>query len=122
MTTPIQLGCIWCDRDDYKWTTELPDDWTDIAPVKVLPQRQDWATHEGICPDCGKTTTMTLEVDELDREAIQRCIAKRQNFGRSQGDKGPPLPDGTGNFAGRYLAEICRGWEEMMEMETGRKL
>lgn len=50
-----------------------------------------------------------LVVDELDWQAIQRCIAKRQLY-RS-------LPDGEGNMAGRVIAEICRGWEELLDFE-----
>lgn len=47
-----------------------------------------------------------LEIDDLDYETIQRCIAKRQLY--------RVLPDGDGNMAGRVIAEICRGWEELL--------
>lgn len=49
-----------------------------------------------------------LEVDDLDYEAIQRVIATRQLY--------RCMPDGEGNQAGRVIAEICRGWEEMLEI------
>jgi hypothetical protein len=52
-------------------------------------------------------TVMTLCCDPLDYQAIQRAIARRQLFG--------VIPDGDGNLAARYLAEICRGWEEMLD-------
>lgn len=51
--------------------------------------------------------TITLKLDELDYEAVQRCIARRQLY--------RIMPDGEGNQAGRVIAEICRGWEEMLD-------
>jgi len=55
--------------------------------------------------------TITLECDELDFDAIQKAIARRQLF--------RCLPDGEGNMAGRIVAEICRGWEEMLDAAKG---
>lgn len=75
---------------------------------------------------------MILKLDDLDYEAVQRCIAKRQSFrcwpGAASDFRGDmtmdeemealktsdPLSDGS-NIAGLALAEICRGWEEMLE-------
>ena len=53
------------------------------------------------------TRTLTVRIDQLDYDAIQRAIAYRQTW-RS-------LPDGDGDIAGRIIAEICRGWMEWME-------
>ena len=50
-----------------------------------------------------------LKLDDLDYEAVQRCMAKRQTF------RCMPDHDGS-NLAGQLLAEICRGWEEMLDM------
>jgi hypothetical protein len=49
-----------------------------------------------------------LLVDEDDYRAIQRAMAKRQTWRM--------MPDADeGNVAGRVLAEICRGWMEMLD-------
>lgn len=54
--------------------------------------------------------TLTLILDELDHDAIRRALAIRQGW--------RILPDGEGDIAGRLLAEICRGWEEMLDMRV----
>jgi hypothetical protein len=68
--------------------------------------------------------TIILELDDADYEAVQRCIARRQSFrswpdATSQADSddefSEPLKDGS-NLVGLAVAEICRGWEEMMAM------
>lgn len=51
--------------------------------------------------------TIVLELDALDFEAIQDAMAIRQRW--------RAMPDGDGNLAGRTIAEICRGWCEMLE-------
>lgn len=62
----IRLGCLHCDRDDFDGVSELPQDWTNVAPVQrwelaIRPVEAksgdelsifDWQTHLGICPDC----------------------------------------------------------------------
>lgn len=50
---------------------------------------------------------IVLRCDKLDFDAIQKALTRRQMF-RS-------MPDGDGNLAGRLVAEICRGWEEMLD-------
>jgi hypothetical protein len=62
--------------------------------------------------------TMTIILDELDYSAVQRCIARRMLFGRSMPGwdcKCSLLPDGDSDIAGALIAEICRGWEEMLD-------
>lgn len=54
-----------------------------------------------------KSRTIVLELDEIDYIAIQRAMAKRQRI--------RIMPEGGGNVAGRVVAEICRGWEEMLD-------
>lgn len=49
---------------------------------------------------------LVLELDELDYEAIVRCIAIREGF--------RCMPDGESDLNGAAIAEICRGWEEML--------
>ena len=51
---------------------------------------------------------MVLELDELDYAAVVRVIAERESGGE--------LPDGGGNLNGRTIAEICRGYDEMLNM------
>jgi hypothetical protein len=53
------------------------------------------------------TRKIELEIDKADYTAIQKAIAKRQVL--------RVMPDGEGNMAGRVIAEICRGWLEMMD-------
>ena len=56
--------------------------------------------------------TITVQVDDADADAIRAAIARRQAM-RIDGE--PILPDGDGDLAGRYLAEVCRGWLERTE-------
>lgn len=56
---------------------------------------------------------IVLHCDKLDFDAIQKAIARRQTF-RS-------MPDGGGNLAGRLVAEICRGWMEMLDAAAGQE-
>lgn len=49
-----------------------------------------------------------LSLDDLDYDAIQEAIARRQLF--------RVMPDGESNTAGAVLAEICRGWVEFTDM------
>ena len=63
-----------------------------------------------------KTKTITLELDEDDFDSVQQAISTRQGlFG------GGMLPDGDGNLAGSYVAEICRGWMEFLDAGAGGK-
>lgn len=52
-----------------------------------------------------------LECDELDAKAIHEAIARRQ--------RRRIMPDGDGNMAGRVIAEICRGWMELLDNLPG---
>ncbi len=54
---------------------------------------------------------ITLELDELDYGAIQEAFAMRQSF---RDRAGCIMPDGDSNTAGALVAEICRGWLEML--------
>jgi len=58
---------------------------------------------------------IVLVLDELDYDAVQKAMARRQNF-FGRGPDGGPYPDGDSNLAGTVLAEICRGWMEMLDM------
>lgn len=65
-----------------------------------------------------KKKKLTFEVDYLDFAAILDAIAKYQAdhhaaFGETI------LPDGDGDMRGRILAEICRGYDELIELEGG---
>lgn len=64
-----------------------------------------------------KHHTITLELDKLDAKAVNRAIARRQSM-RVNGKS--VMPDGGGNMAGRVIAEICRGWEEMLDISLRR--
>jgi hypothetical protein len=52
------------------------------------------------------TRTLVLELDPDDYDAVQQALAVRQSF--------RVMPGGGGNLAGRLVAEICRGWLEML--------
>lgn len=47
-----------------------------------------------------------FSVDEQDAAAIHAAIAERQRW--------RAMPDGGGDLRGRVIAEICRGWLEMV--------
>lgn len=49
-------------------------------------------------------------LDALDRDAIDSAIAIRQRS---------PIPNGTGPLRDRVIAEICRGWMEMLGQWNG---
>ncbi len=63
-------------------------------------------------PKATAARRMVLELDGDDYRAIQAAIAKRQ---LSRDGHGAIMPDGDSNTAGAYLAEICRGWWEMVQ-------
>jgi hypothetical protein len=60
---------------------------------------------------------MVLELDYLDFVAIQRAIARRQRWRDEEG--GAIMPPTESNTAGAVLAEICRGWEELLNAAKG---
>ena len=58
----------------------------------------------------GPVRKMVLDLDELDYRAVQRAIARRQTF--------RVMPDDEGSdTAGAVIAEICRGWLEMLDWD-----
>jgi hypothetical protein len=63
-----------------------------------------------------KPKTITLELDDLDFDTVQQAMSRRQGF-----MGGNCLPDGGGNLAGRVVAEICRGWMEMLDVRRSDK-
>lgn len=66
--------------------------------------------------------TITLDLDELDYNAVQNAMARRQNFGRHLlGCTDGIMPDGDSNRAGAVVAEICRGWMEMLDNAARRR-
>ena len=56
---------------------------------------------------------MKIKVDELDKRAITRAIARREAMG--------PMPDGDSGNNGAALAEICRGWEELLDFRKAER-
>lgn len=67
--------------------------------------------------------TMTLSLDELDYDAVQKAIAKRQMFGRGlEGVDRTLLPAGVqSDLTGAVIAEICRGWLEFLDLKPPRR-
>ena len=53
------------------------------------------------------TERMVLEMDADDWRDIRRAIAMRE--------RAMPMPDGTSNNDGAAVAEICRGYMEMLD-------
>jgi hypothetical protein len=56
--------------------------------------------------------SLTLSFDDDDFAAIQLAFARRQLFRDAHG---VILPDGASDTVGALLAEICRGWIEMLD-------
>lgn len=52
--------------------------------------------------------TIELKIDELDNRAIHAAIAEAQAHGL------PDFGHDDANIAGRAVAEICRGWLDML--------
>lgn len=57
---------------------------------------------------------IVLILDDIDFLAVADAMRERDEF--SSG-----LPAGGGNHAGRLVAEICRGWMEMLESSREEK-
>ena len=60
----------------------------------------------------GQLHTIVLEVDAKDFKTIRRGIAFRERLAL--------LPKAPGNFDGRVIAEICRGYIERVEDDKKR--
>ena len=58
--------------------------------------------------------TITLIVDEDDAAAVHRAIADYQRASRDE--HGVILPEGESDLPGAILAEICRGWLELVAL------
>lgn len=56
---------------------------------------------------------IVLEIDEDDFIGISNAIAKYQANQRIDGEL--ILPDGEGDLRGRIIAEICRGWCDLVD-------
>lgn len=63
-----------------------------------------------------KLRTLTLTLDELDYRAIERAIRRRINFPIRDKNGYPILPDGESDQWGAAVAEVCRGWEEFLDL------
>jgi hypothetical protein len=55
---------------------------------------------------------LELILDDWDFKAVNDAIEKRSRFGAMPDDEGS-------NAAGACIAEICRGWDEMLDMKDG---
>ena len=63
-----------------------------------------------------KPRKITLELDESDYVAIQGAIRHRLNSFMKDDDGSPILPDGDSDRWGAAIAEICRGWCELLKL------
>jgi hypothetical protein len=61
-----------------------------------------------------KPRTMTIILDDDDYRAVQEAISRRQSW-RLDGQA--LIEPGGSDIAGAYLAEICRGWLEIIERD-----
>lgn len=59
---------------------------------------------------------LILELDELDYASLQEAMARRQLV---RGPLGIILPPNESNLPGALLAEICRGWLELLDWQRG---
>ncbi len=50
---------------------------------------------------------LTLTLDYLDYQTVIETIADRE--------RAMPLPDGTSDINGKVIAEICRGYRELLD-------
>lgn len=57
--------------------------------------------------------SIVLHCDQPDFDAIRQAMKRRQSL--------CSIPDGCGNLAGRLVAEICRGWTEMLDATAGQE-
>lgn len=82
--------------------------------ASICPQARAWR-KAGIelgprCEGCVRDTSgrglIVLACDGTDFQAIQRVMALRE--------RELPIPDGGSNANGAVIAEICRGYEEML--------
>ena len=64
-----------------------------------------------------KRRQVCMVMDELDYEALQKAVARRQTFGRNIPgvQKIGLVPPGKSDTLGGLVAEICRGWLEMLD-------
>lgn len=82
------------------------DGWEDWSEDQWKEFAEELANADNFDPG-EVTNTMELHLDEYDYAAIQRAMARRQQY--------RVMPEGSGNLAGRLLAEICRCYSEYME-------
>ena len=84
-----------------------------VATTEAIETNQATRRAKGaILVTTPTTRTMSLEVDELDYQAIQEAITVRQQRPRE-------MPDGGGNRAGRVIADICRAFVDYRAAELG---
>jgi len=81
----------------------------------LCPQARDWRAagvelgpNGPACPhDKDSRRLFVLACDPADTAAIVRVIAERE--------RDMPMPEGGSNRDGAVIAEICRGWSEMVD-------
>lgn len=110
--------CPWCRTNEHLWIgytdnncpvvccdcgARGPSD-EHVANYEIDTIEKAWAAWDAMQVDCFS------DLDQLDKDAIDSAIANRQRA---------PLPPGFGSLRGRILAEICRGWLEMIGKWNG---
>ena len=110
-----------CGDCPHKTTTERTDIYPPFEqyycehPLRRQPHCIGFLEHESNEDDDLSAKTAKNEIvlvcDDLDYAAIQNAIARRQSS--------RIMPDNGSNVAGAVIAEICRGWEEMLDCDKG---
>ena len=105
--------CPWCRTNEHLFGDRVIDrgGWyvacemcLAMGPCQKETEEEAWAAWDAMQVDCFS------DLDQLDKDAIDSAIANRQRA---------PLPPGFGSLRGRILAEICRGWLEMIGKWNG---
>lgn len=105
--------CPWCRTNEHLFADRVTDrgGWyvacemcLATGPCQKETEEEAWAAWDAMQVDCFS------DLDQLDKDAIDSAIANRQRA---------PLPPGFGSLRGRILAEICRGWLEMIGKWNG---
>jgi hypothetical protein len=60
-------------------------------------------------------TTIVLHLDPDDLRAVQEAMCRRVSPPWINPDGKPLFPDSRSNDTGLVIAEICRGWMELLE-------
>lgn len=99
--------CPWCRRPDcaFLLVNEVTRKWCIECICGARGPQRNCSDEAVAAWNAVQLRDHTEDLDKLDRDAICTAIAVRQRA---------PLPPGVGSLRGRVIAEICRGWLDML--------